>query len=84
MQLFATQFELDASIKEEVKDKTKIQLDLSYESQSVEDEEMLVVKLDKDKTEGEINEKIFISVKRTDGGWERVKQNLVKQEILLI
>ena len=74
--VFATQFELDASIKEEVKDKTKIQLDLSYESQSVEDEEMLVVKLDKDKTEGEINEKIFISVKRTDGGWESDKAEL--------
>ena len=74
--VFATQFEVDASIKEEVKDNTKIQLDLSYESQSVEDEEMLVVKLNKDKTDGEIAEKIFISVKRSDGGWESDKAEL--------
>ena len=74
--VFATQFELDASIKEEVKDKTKIQLDLSYESQSVEDEEMLVVKLNKDKTEGDVADKIFVSVKRTDGGWESDKAEL--------
>lgn len=74
--VFATQFEVDASIKEEVKDNTKIQLDLSYESQSVEDEEMLVVKLDKHKTDGEIAEKIFVSVKRSDGGWESDKAEL--------
>ena len=32
--VYATQFEVDSSIKEQVKDKTKIQLDLSYEIQS--------------------------------------------------
>ncbi|MDC0204761.1 Hsp70 family protein [Flavobacteriales bacterium] len=74
--VYATQFEIDASIQEEIKDKTKIQLELSYESQSVEDEEMLVIKLDKSKTEGDIPEKIFVSVKRSDGGWESDKAEL--------
>ena len=74
--VFATQFELDPSIKDEVLDKTKIQLDLAYESQSVEDEEMLVVKFDKSKTQGDIDKKIFISVKRSDGGWESDKAEL--------
>ena len=74
--VYATQFEVDSSIKEQVKDKTKIQLDLSYEAQSVEEEEMLVVKLDKDKTDGDTPEKMFVSVKRLDGGWESDKAEL--------
>lgn len=74
--IYAMQFDVDQAIQEEVKDKTKIQLELSYESQSVEDEEMLVVKLDKNKTEGDIPEKLFIAVKRSDGGWESDKSEL--------
>ena len=34
---------------------------------------MLVVKLDKDKTDGDTPEKMFVSVKRLDGGWESDK-----------
>ena len=74
--IYAMQFDVDEAIQEEVKDKTKIQLELSYESQSVEEEEMLVVKLDKAKTEGDVPEKLFAIVKRTDGGWESDKSEL--------
>lgn len=74
--IYAMQFDVDEAIKEEVKDKTKIQLELSYESQSVEEQEMLVVKLDKAKTEGEVPAKVFVTVKRTDGGWESDKSEL--------
>jgi molecular chaperone DnaK len=76
--IYAMQFDVDEAIQEEVKDKTKIQMDLSYESQSVEEEEMLVVKIDKDKTDGEIPEKLFAVVKRTDGGWESDKSELTE------
>ena len=74
--IYAMQFDVDEAIQEQVKDKTKIQLELSYESQSVEEDEMLVVKLDKTKTEGEVPEKLFASVKRADGGWESDKSEL--------
>ena len=71
--IYASQFEVDESIQDEVRDDTKIQLELSYESQSVNDEEMLVVKLNKSKTKGNIPEKLLVSVKRSDGGWESDK-----------
>jgi molecular chaperone DnaK len=74
--VYAMQFDIDEAIQEEVKDKTKIQLELSYESQSVEDEEMLVVKLNRAKTDGEVPEKLFAIVKRADGGWESDKSEL--------
>jgi len=74
--IYAMQFDVDEAIQEEVKDKTKIQIELSYESQSVEDEEMLVIKLDKTKTNGEVPEKLFAIVKRSDGGWESDKSEL--------
>ncbi len=71
--IYASQFDLDKEIKDEIRDVTKVQLDLSYESQTVETEEMLVVKLNKDKTQGALAKNIFVNVKRTDGGWESNK-----------
>ena len=71
--IYATQFEVSEELIEHTRDKTKIQLELSYESQSVELEEMLVVKLNKERTEGEIPSKLNVSVKRSDGAWESDK-----------
>ena len=74
--IYAMQFDIDDAIQEEVKDKTKLQLELSYEAQSVELDEMLVVKLDKTNTEGEVPERLFTEVKRSDGGWQSDKSEL--------
>ena len=74
--IYAAQFDIDESIKAEVRDVSKIQLDLGYQSQSVEDEEMLTVKLNKAKTSGLIPSKLYITVKRTDGGWESDKTEI--------
>ena len=71
--IYASQFEVDEAIKDEVRDETKIQLELSYESQSVSDEEMLAIKFNKEKTKVNIPEKLLASVKRSDGGWESDK-----------
>lgn len=71
--IYASQFDIDEAIKDEVRDETKIQLDLSYESQSVEDDTMLVVKLNRSKTSGNLPSKIFVNCKRNDGGWESDK-----------
>lgn len=74
--IYASQFDVDEAIVDEVRDVTKIQLELSYESQTVETEEMLVVKLNKDKTQGKIPSKVFVIVKRSDGGWESNKAEI--------
>jgi molecular chaperone DnaK len=74
--IYASQFDVDEAIVDEVRDVTKVQLDLSYEAQTVETEEMLVVKLNKEKTHGEIPSKVFVTVKRSDGGWESNKAEI--------
>ena len=74
--IYASQFDVDEAIVDEVRDVTKVQLELSYEAQTVETEEMLVVKINKDKTQGEIPSKVFVTVKRSDGGWESNKAEI--------
>ena len=74
--IYASQFDIDEVIADEVRDVSKIQLDLSYESQSVETEEMLVIKLNENKTQGVIPSKVFVNVKRSDGGWESNKEEI--------
>lgn len=74
--IYASQFDVDEAIVDEVRDVTKVQLDLSYEAQTVETEEMLVVKLNKEKTQGETPSKVFVTVKRSDGGWESNKAEI--------
>ena len=72
--IYASTFDISEEIKDEIRDVTKVQLELSYESQSVETEEMLVIKVDSNKTQGDLPTKIFINVKRSDGGWESNKK----------
>ena len=74
--IYASQFDVDEAIVDKVRDVTKVQLELSYESQTVETETMLVVKINKDKTQGEIPSKVFVTVKRSDGGWESNKAEI--------
>ena len=54
-------------------DTSKIQLDVTYESTSVEEEEFVTMKILADKTEGEIPEKVFADISRGDGGWSSGK-----------
>jgi len=54
-------------------DTSKIQLDVSYETTSVEEEEFVTMKILADKTEGEIPEKVFADISRGDGGWSSGK-----------
>ena len=49
-------------------DPTKIQLELGYSTSSVEEEVFVTVKILKDKTEGEIPEKLFIDIVRSGQG----------------
>jgi molecular chaperone DnaK len=48
---------------------TKIQLEISFEPTTIEDEEDGVIKILTDKTENEIPAIVFANVSRQDGGW---------------
>ena len=48
---------------------TRIQLEINFESTTVEEEEDGVIKILADKTESEIPEKVFANISRQDGGW---------------
>ena len=71
--IYASRFEISEDIKDETRDVTKIQLELAYESQSVETTEFLAVSIDKSKTSGEIPDEVYLSINRNDGGWSSEK-----------
>jgi len=74
--LFASTVEVSDEIKEKERDKTKIQLEFGYEATTVEEEEFVTVKFLKDKTEGEIPEKIFVDIVRGDKSWSSGKTEI--------
>jgi len=57
-------------------DPTKIQLELGYEATTVEEEESISIIVSKDKTEGEIPEKVFVDIVRNDKAWSSGKTEL--------
>ena len=71
--IYASRFEISEDIKDETRDVTKIQLELAYESQSVETTEFLAVSIDKSKISGEIPDEVYLSINRNDGGWSSEK-----------
>ena len=74
--LFASTVEVSDEIKEQQKDKTKIQLEFGYEATTVEEEEFVTVKILKDKTEGKIPEKVFVDIVRSDKAWSSGKTEI--------
>jgi molecular chaperone DnaK len=71
--LYASTVELSEEIKEQTRDKTKIQLEIGHESSTVETEEFVTLKILEDKTEGEIPDKVFAEIKRGDNAWSSGK-----------
>nr|WP_319266409.1 Hsp70 family protein [uncultured Draconibacterium sp.] len=74
--LFASTVDVSDEIKEQQRDKTKIQLEFGYEATTVEEEEFVTVKILKDKTEGAIPEKVFVDVVRSDKAWSSGKTEI--------
>ena len=74
--LYASTVDLPDDIKEKTRDRSKIQLDLSYESTSVEKEEYVTIKTLADKIEGNVPEKIYLELKRQDGAWKSNKTEI--------
>jgi len=71
--IYATKFDVDEVIKDETRDTKKIQLDLTYDSDVVEIDPILAIKVNKDKTEGELPNSLSLAIKREDGAWESEK-----------
>lgn len=71
--LFASTIDVSDEVRDQQRDKTKIQLELGYEATSVEDEEFVTVKVLEGKTSGDIPEKLFVELVRNDSAWSSGK-----------
>lgn len=74
--LFASTVDVSDDIKEQQRDKTKIQLEFGYEATTVEEEQFVTVKILKDKTEGAIPDKVFVDIVRSDKAWASGKTEI--------
>jgi molecular chaperone DnaK len=71
--LYASTVSLSEEIIERTRDTTKIQLDINYESSTVELDEFVTFKILVDKTEGHIPDSVFSEIKRGDNAWSSGK-----------
>lgn len=71
--LYASTVELSEEVKEQTRDKTKIQLEIGHEASTVEIEEFVTLKILENKTEGNIPDKVFAEIKRGDNAWSSGK-----------
>ena len=65
-----------------VRDSTKVQLSLKYPETTVETEEHLGIRVEKELTEGNFPESLFAKISRSDGGWESGKVEISDGEIV--
>lgn len=71
--IYASTVDLSDEIKEQTRDRLKIQLEISHESSTVEMEEYITVKILADKTDGHIPDKVFVEFSRNDKAWSSGK-----------
>ncbi|WP_310593786.1 Hsp70 family protein [Flavobacterium sp.] len=71
--LYASTIDISEEIKEQTRDKSKIQIEIGYEEATVELEEFVTLKILKDKTEGTIPKKVFAEITRCDRAWSSGK-----------
>lgn len=65
-----------------VRDSAKVQLSLKYPETTVETEEHLGVRIERDRTEGEVPDVLFAEIEREDGGWNSGKVEITDAEII--
>lgn len=74
--LYASTIPIAEEINKRTKDKTVLQLDIKYEATTVELDEMVNIKVLKEKTVGTFPEKVFVDVVRSDGAWSSGKKQI--------
>jgi molecular chaperone DnaK len=72
--LFASTISVSDEVKEATRDNTKLQLEINYEATTVELDEMINIKVLKEKTIGIFPDKIYADVVRFDGAWSSGKK----------
>jgi len=80
--LFASTISISEEVKEEIRDKTKIQLDIKYEATTVEIDTMINIKVLRDKTIGVLPDKIYSEIVRFDGSWSSGKKTISEKASL--
>ncbi len=71
--LYASTIEISEEIKEQTRDKSKIQIEIGHEASTVELEEFVTLKILTNKTEGTIPNKVFAEITRSDKAWSSGK-----------
>ena len=71
--LYASTINVSEEVREQTRDKTKIQLEIANESSTIETDLFIPIKILADKTEGEIPEKVFVEFTRGDKAWSSGK-----------
>ena len=66
--LYASTVDISEEIKEQTRDKSKIQIEIGHEASTVELEEYVTLKILADKTEGTIPEKVFAEISQSGSG----------------
>ncbi|MFC4232662.1 Hsp70 family protein [Parasediminibacterium paludis] len=79
---FASTISISEQVIEQTRDKTKIQLDVKYEATTVELDEMVSLKILKDKTIGTIPDKVFAIISRGDKAWASGKKQITERATL--
>lgn len=74
--IYASTVDVSEKVREQTRDKTKIQLEISNESATVEIEEYVPIKILEDKTEGVIPDKVFVEFVRNDKAWSSGKKQI--------
>ena len=77
--LYASTVDVSEEVREQTRDRTKIQLEIANESATVESELFVPVKILLNKTEGQIPEKVYAVFSRGDKAWssEKVEINAI-------
>ncbi len=81
--LFASTISVSEEVIEQSRDTTKLQLEIKHEATTVEEEEMVNIKILKDKTEGTIPDKVFADVVRGDKAWSSGKKQISERATLV-
>lgn len=67
--LYASSIDVTEEVRDETRDRRKLQLQLSYEATTVEMNELVTVRVRPDKTDEAIPEGLFVEFVRGDGAW---------------
>lgn len=71
--LYASTVDLSEKIKDQARDRAKVQIEIGYPATSVETEEFVTIKTLPDKTDGNIPDTLFAEIVRSDEAWSSGK-----------